>query len=1135
MPTFHRKTWSLAVLAALVASMQVSHAQVQVEETTTTIPTYLVGNPEKDPYFFTGRTYQGAAGHVYPYPIYDILTDERVERDYKYLTLSNEYTTIGVLPEIGGRIFEAMDNQTGYHFFYRQHVIRPALIGMIGSWISGGVEWNVPHHHRASSTLNAGYEITEDEDGGKTIWIGETELRQRMKWDIGLTMYPGKSYVKATFRLQNRTPLMQSFLYWANVSVHANEDYQVQFPPETVYGTTHSKTRYMDWPMAPIEGRPEVVDESWWAAYEGSNSTFAVNYTQNHLVGYDFGADAGTAYYANRHLSQGKKFFLWGTGSVWNKMLTEEDGAYLELMTGSFSDNQPDYSWIGPNELRQVEQWWYPIKGIGGAKMVTLEGACNVERKSETSMFVGFNATSARPGARVLVMAGDKVLMDERIDIDPNAPFATQVSVPSGMKDEEFCASLYSAEGEELVSYRPVAKAEVERPHEADRPLSDPKEYGSVEELLLAGQRLEEFHNARLSPLPYWEEALRRDSLDSRTNVNLGIHHARRGEWAEAEKHLQRAYKRLTGLHYMPELDKTGIMYQTNPKDGEMFYYLGVASQALGKEAAAEDCFWKSTWYPGFQSASFLYLAEMYWRQGKKAEALESIDNSLANGGRSVVARFVKAWILSHDGKEAEAVELLRDNVAKDPLDFLSRAELVRLGAGESYDEIFAHMGIPLQETIEVATFYGALGAYKEAADLLEYAKAHGSAHSSTPMQKEAVEPFAASPLLDYMAGYYRGLSGDDDAALAHYKAAAAMSPDYCFPFRDEERAMLEDVLERNPSDAKAPYYLGNLLYYREAKDAAMEAWKKSVGIDPSYGMAWRNLGFAADKHLGDQGLAAEYYAKAIEADSSDPKFFTEYDIIREGLGVPSKDRLALLKKNLRTVSGSDDAMSRYVHLLLENGEYDAALSVLDTRHFRVWEGGSTVYTQFVDAHLLRGLGLLSKGRGEAALSDFLTAGTFPENLETNELSTGPTVAKVSYHQGLAYKALGQDDEAAACFEKCIDAAGGGDEWMRRGGAGAEAQYYMAMAQKAMGRDADSKATLSELRRSLEGGDGSVDIYSKFGEEGSSKTIEARMKYGRGLLALAEGNPSAAKEAFSLSLEADPSNVWAKHFLGQTK
>ena len=176
-----RLVFDAAILFILCLIPTPISAQVQVKEELVGIPTYLVGNPELDPYFFTGRTYQGAAGHVYPYPIYDVLTDERVDRDYKYVTIENEYTSIGVLPEIGGRIFSAVDKQNGYNFFYRQHVIRPALIGMIGSWISGGVEWNIPHHHKASSTLNIGYRVVENEDGSKTVWIGETQPRQQLK------------------------------------------------------------------------------------------------------------------------------------------------------------------------------------------------------------------------------------------------------------------------------------------------------------------------------------------------------------------------------------------------------------------------------------------------------------------------------------------------------------------------------------------------------------------------------------------------------------------------------------------------------------------------------------------------------------------------------------------------------------------------------------------------------------------------------------------------------------------------------------------------------------------------------------------------------------------------------------------
>ena len=1121
----------LAAMTALVPSTK-ALAQVKVSETQTPIPTYLVGNPELDPYFFNGRAYQGAAGHIYPYPIYDILTDDRVERDYNYVTLENEYTTIGVLPEIGGRIFSANDKQTGYNFFYRQHVIRPALIGMIGSWISGGVEWNIPHHHRASSTLNAGYEITENEDGSKTVWIGETELRQRLKWDIALTMYPGKSYIEAKFIMQNRTPLMQSFLYWANVSVHANENYQVQFPPQTVYGTSHSKTIYNDWPYTRA-GDADNIDTSWWKNWKGSNSTFAVNYTDDFLAGYDFGADAGTVHFANHHLVPGKKFFLWGTESVWNDMLTEEDGAYLELMVGTLSDNQPDYSWIGPNEVRVSTQYWYPIKGIGGAKEATLEAAVNLERTAPTSMMVGFNVTSKYPGAKIVVKAADNTIFEKVLDMDPNTPWKQDFTIPASVDDKDLWAGIFDADGVELVSYSPFVKEEIERPHPADRP-GTPEEYDSVEELLLAGQRLEEFHNARVDALPYYEEALRRDPHDSRVNVNLGIHYARQAQWEKAEGYLQNAYQRLTGLHYMPDVAKTGTIYQTNPKDGEMLYYLGVVSQALGKEKEAESFYWKSAWYPGFQSPSYVALAQIYWGQGKKVKALEAIDNSLDLSGKSTVAKFYKAYMLSQTGKKDAAKALLKENIKFDPVDWLSRVELDRLNGDKAAlaDDI-AHMGIPLQEVLEIATYYGKISAYAEAVELLDYVIANCPEYASTPMQKEAVEPFTKSPLLNYMAGYYTHLSGDEDGALAYYQKAAEMSTDYCFPSRYEEKAMLEDVISLNPSDYKAYYYLGDLLYYYEQKDEAIAQWTKSTEVYPEFGLAYRNLGFATDKYLGDQAAAAEWYRKAVAVDNTDPKYFQELDILEEALRVPSAQRLARMDKNKKTIFKSDDATSRLVYLYVDNGKYKQALDILNTRHFRVWEGGQTVYTQFVDAHLLNGLGLLSKKQNAKALEDFLAAGTFPQNLETNELSTGPTVAKVAYHQGLAYKALGKTAEATAAFEKCIATADG--RAGRRDNATGEAKYYMAMAQKELGKTAESEATIDALQKSIDeqlaqAGTTVVDIYSKFGEDGSSDIINARTLYSQGLVYLAKGDKKAAKDCFTKSLALNPSNVWAKYY-----
>ena len=181
----HKKT--LAVAACLLAT-GMAMGQVNMGQSTQKIHTYQIDKPEVDPIFFTGRVYQGAEGYIYPYPLYDKLTENQVEKEYNVLNLNNQYVNIDVLPEIGGRIFRAFDKTDNYPFFYTQTGIKPALIGMLGAWLSGGVEWNIPDHHRASSYMPVNWKMEENKDGSKTIWVGETGLRHRLRWSVGLSV-----------------------------------------------------------------------------------------------------------------------------------------------------------------------------------------------------------------------------------------------------------------------------------------------------------------------------------------------------------------------------------------------------------------------------------------------------------------------------------------------------------------------------------------------------------------------------------------------------------------------------------------------------------------------------------------------------------------------------------------------------------------------------------------------------------------------------------------------------------------------------------------------------------------------------------------------------------------------------------
>ena len=134
-----------------------------------TIPTYGTGKPEKNPMFLEKRVYQGSSGVVYPYQVIESVSDEKEDRDYEAVFLENEYIKVMVLPELGGRIQMAWDKIAKRHFIYYNHVIKPALVGLAGPWISGGIEFNWPQHHRPSTFMPVDSTIEENADGSVTF------------------------------------------------------------------------------------------------------------------------------------------------------------------------------------------------------------------------------------------------------------------------------------------------------------------------------------------------------------------------------------------------------------------------------------------------------------------------------------------------------------------------------------------------------------------------------------------------------------------------------------------------------------------------------------------------------------------------------------------------------------------------------------------------------------------------------------------------------------------------------------------------------------------------------------------------------------------------------------------------------
>ena len=191
--------------------------------------------------FLETRVYQGSSGRVYPLPFVDRIAETAIEQSWEAVHVENPYLRLMVLPQIGGRIHVGLDKTNGYDFFYRQNVIKPALVGLAGPWISGGVEFNWPQHHRPATFMPVETEIERHPDGSVTVWCSDHDPMQRMKGMHGVCLYPDRAIVELKVRLYNRTPYQQTFLWWANVAVRVHDDYQAFFPPDVTFVADHAK------------------------------------------------------------------------------------------------------------------------------------------------------------------------------------------------------------------------------------------------------------------------------------------------------------------------------------------------------------------------------------------------------------------------------------------------------------------------------------------------------------------------------------------------------------------------------------------------------------------------------------------------------------------------------------------------------------------------------------------------------------------------------------------------------------------------------------------------------------------------------------------------------------------------------
>lgn len=963
-----------------------------------TIPTYEIGQPEKYPVFLEKRVYQGSSGSVYPHPVIEQISDKKTDKEWDAIYIENDYIKIMVLPALGGRIQMAYDKIRERHFVYYNHVIKPALVGLTGPWISGGIEFNWPQHHRPSTYDPTDHYIEENEDGSKTIWVSEVERMFRTKGMAGFTLYRDKAYLEIKAQLYNRTPHPQTFLWWANPAVAVNDQYQSVFPPDVNAVFDHGKRDVSEFPIAKGEyykvDYSPGTDISKYKNIPVPTSYMAITSDYNFVGGYENDTKGGLLHVADHHVSPGKKQWTWGNGDfghAWDRNLTDKDGPYIELMCGVYTDNQPDFSWMHPYEEKSFKQYFMPYHGVGVVKNATKEALLNLELKDGKAT-VKLYVTANYPGCTLVLSNDGDVIFEHGIDLSPKDSFAKSITVGKAVY-QDLTATLTDKNGQVLVSWTPEDYSEQVIP-EAAKAAKSPKDIQSTEQLYLRGLHLEQYRHATYNPMDYYLEALSRELGDVRNNNAVGLWYLKKGQFEKALSYFDTAIETLT-------------QHNPNPYNGEPYFNKGLTLRLLGKPDEAYAAFFKGCWNAAWQDAGYFNLAQIACSNGNLDTALELVDKSLIKNWHNHKARHLKATLLRKIGRTEAAAKLIADSLEIDRFNFgMLYEKFVLSGKQEDVAHFRTMLRDYVHNYIEFSLDYAQAGCYEEAIALMEI-------HTKG---KTEMYPMAA-----YFLGWFHEQKGEAPEAKKHYIQACEMPSDYCFPSRLEEVVVLETVRKSNPEDAMAPYYLGNFWYAARQYDKAKECWEASAKLKGDNAICLRNLALLNYNKSDKIALAQKQLEQAFKLDSNNQRLLMELDQLYKKINIPVTERLRLLEDNPSLTSSRDDLYLEWIGLKNFKAEYQKALELLEKRQFHPWEGGEgKVPYQHVTIHVELAKQGLQADNPSKAIEHLKAAQVYPHNLGEGKLF-GAKENDIFYWSGFAYEKQGDISEAKKNWQKASE------------------------------------------------------------------------------------------------------------------
>ena len=926
---------------------------VTLKEIKMTIPTYCEAPYEELSIYSEGRTHQRTDGKPYPNKVI-IHTYDREKKDVEYnaVVLENEYIELILLPELGGRIFSAYDKRTSYYFFYRQHVIKPALIGDLGSWISGGIEFNFPFHHRPSTFMPVDYTVEDTENGGKIVWMSEHDPFDRLKGMVGVCLEPGRACFETRMKVYNRTPVRRTFLWWENTAVPVNKDYEIFFPEDVDHVWFHYRDSVTGFPMASGSFNGYLygdgTDISKHFNTKHATSYFAAASEYDYFGGYDNGKECGVVHIGDAYVSPGKKMFTWGYQQLsrsWERALTDEDGAYAELMAGSYSDNQPDFAWLEPYETKNFSQFWYPIMKIGVPDFANLDVAYSIK---DSKLYI--QPTLAREGVRVVLSDKNGNKLETTVDLSPES-----VTVIDANGFDKFGTSVVIGD---LIRHTREKREQGELPALAVKKPT-PDAIDDPYTLVQTATHLMQYRDPIADPSKYCIKALEMRPEYAPALELLGELAIRKNEFAEAVGYLERALKEK-------------YLYNRHAESGKCEYMLAYAYEMLGELKKAYSHYRFSAWNADTFVQAMTRAAAVSLRMGELERAEKFALEALERGVENSYAMLILAGVNIRLGRDELADEVLCGVTDYDKLYHSARYLLSILGAISDADFYGALHSSPSQTCLDIYEDLVSMGFETEAMALLD----------KLPKYTKDIAPTIA-----YLIGKGEILSKEHRT----------------FPFREIDKRVL--AAEDQKGDTYASYLLGCQLFANEKYDEAAKYFAKYDGYEGK-----RNLAvYYYKKKEYDKCLAC--LDEALAKNPRNEQLVFEKAYVRNHIGYDYRETAEFILANIDSIAGTrDDICAELSGAYCALGEYERALEILAAHTFIVCEGGETFYAgKYISAWKGIAERLAAKGSYKEAAEAFAKAQDIPENIGAGVWHIGVLVP-VKYRQAECLEMLGETE-----------------------------------------------------------------------------------------------------------------------------